>query len=53
MMRLTSDYFFWDGRSFVFGGKDILHDTEECIKVIEEVIFDNMIEKTEEISYEN
>lgn len=36
-----------------FWGKDILHDTEECIKVIEEVIFDNMIEKTEEISYEN
>ena len=31
-----------------FWGKDILHDTEECIKVIEEVIFDNVIEKTEE-----
>ena len=36
-----------------FWGKDILHDTEECIKVIEEVIFDNMIEKIEETSYEN
>lgn len=27
-----------------FWGKDILKNTEECIKVIEETIFDNMIE---------
>ena len=30
-----------------FWGKDILHNTDECVKVIEETIFDVMMEEPE------
>jgi len=30
-----------------FWGKDILHNTDECVKVIEETIFDLMMEEPE------
>lgn len=30
-----------------FWGEDILHNTDECVKVIEETIFDLMMEETE------
>lgn len=31
-----------------FWGKDILQDTEKCVRVIEEAIFDNMIQEIED-----
>ncbi len=30
-----------------FWGEDILHNTDECVKVIEETIFDLMMEEPE------
>ena len=39
-MKLIKNYYSLDGLLFVFGGKDIKKNLEECVQVVEETVFE-------------
>ena len=45
MMKLIKKLLFMGWTVIRFWGEDILHNTDECVKVIEETIFDLMMEE--------